>query len=73
MNRPARLTQAEIARALRAAKAAGWRVVLRPDGSMEFLQGDDNRQANDRPPNMPSGRRQAAEEPEGGAPRPFVL
>lgn len=35
MNRPARFTQAELARALRAAKAEGARVRVR-DGAIEF-------------------------------------
>lgn len=39
--RPARCTQADIARALRAAAAAGrdWRVEIAPDGVIRLVQG----------------------------------
>ena len=39
---PARVTQADVARAVRAAAKAGpaWRVAVMPDGSIHLFQGD---------------------------------
>jgi hypothetical protein len=53
MNRPARITQAEIARALRAARDAvpGGRVDIRPDGTITIHLPDEAE--DDRPPAQP--------------------
>jgi len=52
---PARITQADISRALRAAQSAGatWRVEIAPDGTIRLVQGELSTQSRGRSQDVP--------------------
>ncbi len=54
----AKVTQADVARALRAAQSLGphWRVRIAPDGSIELWQGGQPQAPESEPPEQPVAR-----------------